>query len=269
MFFLLVLVNFTFIFYLTRKRTPAPERLPPVLGIFERKTTPDAQITVVFREFEHFDNDLAETITSLREVLPNVSVIVVSDTVPYPHMRWMSNNASHAELLVLQPDLTKGNSDLNLLHHVKTKYTMFVPDSVRFLSARFFTNMLNNHVSKTITVSPVSKSHPVTCQLMDINNREWKITFKTVQHSPTCDSYMGKHFILVDTKSLASFLDPIAQPFPESFYVQAKSKSIKVSPSFYLITHILVCFKKMLSKLPSCLLSEIQQKQESNTKFVH
>lgn len=91
-------------------------------------------ITIVFRDFYHFENDLQHSIDSILNLIPNVQIVVVYDTEPYPPMTFITNYTaihSNVKFINLSFDVKKTAKALSPVFQMKTKYALFMPDSVR------------------------------------------------------------------------------------------------------------------------------------------
>ena len=100
-------------------------------------------VTVIFRDFYDFDNDLKQSITSLTNLVPNIKIFVIYQDIPYPPLdifdpndvNVMRNNNSNVmknvKFFSLNYDVTKSLKDSIPSLQIKTKYVLFMPDSVR------------------------------------------------------------------------------------------------------------------------------------------
>lgn len=91
-------------------------------------------ITIVFRDFYHFENDLQHSIDSVLNLIPNVQIVVVYDNEPYPPMTFITNYTaihSNVKFINLSFDVKKTAKALSPVFQMKTKYALFMPDSVR------------------------------------------------------------------------------------------------------------------------------------------
>lgn len=90
-------------------------------------------ITVVFRQFEDFENDVADSVQSFVSAFTNMPVLVVSNSPPYPPLPFSVTNATLRNVKVMSLDLRLGASpeELNPLTFITTEYVLFVPGSTR------------------------------------------------------------------------------------------------------------------------------------------
>lgn len=102
-------------------------------------------ITIVFRDFYHFENDLQHSIESILNLIPNVQIVVVYDTEPYPPMTFVANYTtihSNVKFINLSFDVKKTAKALSPVFQMKTKYALFIPDSVRLGGRTILQKML-------------------------------------------------------------------------------------------------------------------------------
>ncbi|XP_065092821.1 ribitol 5-phosphate transferase FKRP [Ochlerotatus camptorhynchus] len=111
-------------------------------------------ITVIFRDFYDFDNDLMQSIASVTNLIPNVQVFVISPEIPYPPLdiftnpgqtanqtTWFEKN-SNVKFFSLSYDVSKSLKETLPILQVQTKYVLFLPDSVRLNGRSLLTRML-------------------------------------------------------------------------------------------------------------------------------
>lgn len=92
-------------------------------------------VTVVIRQFETFENDVASTVESILNSFPIIQILIVCDELPYPPLELnLSNNTQNLRLVNLQPDFNKSFDERNPLFYVRTKFILIVPDSTRISS---------------------------------------------------------------------------------------------------------------------------------------
>ncbi|CAD7015386.1 unnamed protein product [Ceratitis capitata] len=105
-------------------------------------------ITVVFRSFYNFENDLKASIDNLLDIVPNLSILVLLEGAPYPPVSYERNiTATSGEentvrFLNLGFDVQKTPEQLNALAAIHTKYVLFLPDSVRLTSKNLLQKIL-------------------------------------------------------------------------------------------------------------------------------
>lgn len=102
-------------------------------------------ITIIFRDFYHFENDLQHSIDSILNLIPNIQIIVIYDNEPYPPLSFISNytaSRNNIKFVNLNFDIRKTAKTLSPINLVRTKYILFVPDSFRFGGRAIIQKML-------------------------------------------------------------------------------------------------------------------------------
>lgn len=103
-------------------------------------------VTVVIRQFETFENDVAATVESILNSFPVIQILIVCDELPYPPLELnLSNSTSqNVRLVNLQPGFNKSFDERNPLFYVRTKFVLIVPDATR---------IANKHMLQVFTFS--------------------------------------------------------------------------------------------------------------------
>ncbi|XP_069738621.1 ribitol 5-phosphate transferase FKRP [Phaenicophaeus curvirostris] len=201
---------------------PSPRRRPPPRG-----GVPG--VTVVLRDFEAFENDLAGTARSFA-ALP-VPVVVAAETPPYPPVPLPAS----ASLLLLQPDAARPPPRPEL--HVRTRHVALVPDGTRAAPA-LLENMrkaLEEAADNAtrLVAAPVG-SRPLRCLDLRVERREW-----TARYSPappgTCRALEGDAVLLLRTRDLLALPFPLARPVGAALFVQAALRGwrLRVTPAAF------------------------------------
>lgn len=182
-------------------------------------------ITFIFRQYENYDNDLTATIASLRDLLPNSQILILTDKFIYPVL----NLNATIKILKIMPSLENNYDQRNGLSQIKTKYVMFLSDSMRFTSVQVFIKMIQQLQLKSTQIVSVVVGHGKQCLNVNITVKQWTLQFSN-QSSNICD-YVGneRQLILVKKKLLHGLTDAFMLPFPSTFYIQASFLKYKVS----------------------------------------
>lgn len=179
-------------------------------------------ITVIFRDFYHFDNDMKSCIDHLLNLVPDMRILVIADELPYPPMNifassFTSNQTSAASSLIykenvqflnLDRDLSKTASERNPLNHIQTKYVLFLPDGFRLsngrqLFQRIIRNLGQNSRDKSqrkIIVVPFMSNHKDINYCFQINSDipMWTLEYEVKNTTKNCN--MVKTFPLIILK---------------------------------------------------------------------
>lgn len=225
-------------------------------------------ITVVIRDFYDFENDLQRSIDSILNLIPSVQILVIYNVEPYPPMPFMANYSamySNVRFIDLSFDVKKSSKTLSPVFGVRTKYALFLPDSVRLGGRSILQKMLKEIESETakkanskgvnrkVVVTQFASSQKTAGNCCSIKNDavNWTMEFTVKNGSADCDmvsagaqsssfpslqihfhsQFLQKHGILIETAFLRMLPDPLAQPFPEMLYIQAKAAKSTVSAS--------------------------------------
>lgn len=118
-------------------------------------------ITIIFRDFYHFENDLHHSIDSILNLIPNIQILVIYDEDPYPPLNFMNNfTGTHpnVKFINLNFDIRKTSKALSPLTQIRTKYILFVPDSFRFGGRAIIHKMLTEIEKKAVNSKKISVS---------------------------------------------------------------------------------------------------------------
>jgi hypothetical protein len=185
-------------------------------------------VTVIIRKFESFENDITKTVGSVLSVLPNISILIVSDGLPYPPLETL-NSIKNVKIINVRFRLEHSNEERNPLYYVRTKYVLFIPDSTRILSENSLHSMILElkRQPRNIVAAPFASTKTVNCLNIHMNIREWIIQYD-IADSDLCDAVGGKHAILVESHTLKKLPEALMLPFPDALYIQTSTKDIKV-----------------------------------------
>ncbi|NXV71684.1 FKRP protein, partial [Atlantisia rogersi] len=173
-------------------------------------------VTVLLREFEDFENDLAGTARSFAS-LP-VPVVVVAETPPYPPVPLPPG----VGLFLLHP---KADRPPPLAHpelYIHTRHVALVPDGARAAPGLLerMREVLEDKAGDTrLVVAPVG-STPLRCLDLRLEPRAW-----TVRYSPgspaLCRAVEGPAVLLLRTRDLFTLPFPLARPVLTALFIQA------------------------------------------------
>lgn len=129
-------------------------------------------ITIIFRDFYHFENDLHHSIDSILNLVPNIQILVIYEDEPYPPLSFVCNyTATHSNVkfINLNFDIRKTSKALSPLSQIRTKYVLFVPDSFRFGGRAIIQKMLTE-IEKDSNVKTAPTSFVTGLQTDDKTN---------------------------------------------------------------------------------------------------
>lgn len=189
-------------------------------------------ITVVLRDFELYENDVSATARSFANALPNVQILVLCTSPPYPPLELIqAPNISYKNIKVIDLKENLNISYVNhyFLNHVRTKYVLFVPDSTRLPNKQilqFITSEMLREMN-TILAIPVS-GIDLNCFKIRYNLRQWILNYNIVKDT-VCHAVEGKHLIVIETSILTRLPNVELIPFPLSLYLQTSFLNYSVS----------------------------------------
>lgn len=166
-------------------------------------------ITIVFRDFYHFDNDLKTSIDHLLILIPELRILVICDELPYPPINIfissLSTNQTSTSLIYkenvqffnLDSDLSKTASEKNPLNVIQTKYILFMPDSFRLSNGRQLFQRLIKSLGqgsrdkslRKIVVVPFASNHKEINYCFQINSDipHWTLEFEVKNATKNCN----------------------------------------------------------------------------------
>ncbi|KAJ0174188.1 hypothetical protein K1T71_010334 [Dendrolimus kikuchii] len=186
--------------------------------------------TVVFRQFEESENDVADSVQSFVSAFPNMPVVVVSETTPYPPFPFSATNETLRNVKVLSLELRLNTlpQDLNPLSLISTEYVLFVPDSTRVLRRTLQQAALAATTNPSHIIAIAVGNGHLTCQQVKWNYADWTLQYNKDASEKICDAVHGQHALLIRTTLLHKLPQPFLLPFPESLYLQTAVKNVKV-----------------------------------------
>lgn len=161
-------------------------------------------ITVVFRSFYNFENDLKSSINNILEVIPNIPIIILQDGVSYPPINYKVNNSLQAaenavKFFSLGFDIRRNIKEMTPFTIIKTKYVLFMPDSVRISSKSLFQKVLkilnsspNNNMTMIIIPFASNIKTQCSCVQVQLDFPNWTAEYTVTNSTEKCDLVMLK-----------------------------------------------------------------------------
>lgn len=184
-----------------RKQTEKPRDRIEEANKFLRQS-----LTIVFRDFYDFDNDLKSGIEHLVNLIPNINILIISDEIPYPPMNIFKSSIStnqtsqgsslifkeNVRFLTLNYDITKPSLGINPLSLIHTKYTLLMPDSFRLSNGRqFFQRIIKNSGQnyKQILVVPFTSNNRLINYCFRVNSdvKNWTLQYEVKNSTRNCN----------------------------------------------------------------------------------
>lgn len=93
-------------------------------------------VTVVIRQFESFENDVASTVESVLSLFPTMPILIICNELPYPplELNFANESMQNVKLINLQPEFNTSYDERNPLYYIRTKYVLFLPDGSRLIN---------------------------------------------------------------------------------------------------------------------------------------
>lgn len=122
-------------------------------------------VSIVFRDFYHFDTDLKASIDSVLALIPAIHIYVVYDEEPYPPLEFFANYTimKNVHFVNLAFDVRRtaasggGGQTMWPLQLIKTRYTLLLPDSIRLGGRVIIQKMLKEIGSGTDVMTDSGK----------------------------------------------------------------------------------------------------------------
>ncbi|XP_049877347.1 ribitol 5-phosphate transferase FKRP [Pectinophora gossypiella] len=187
-------------------------------------------LTVVFRQFEEFDNDVADSVQSFVSAFPNMPVVVVSESTPYPPFPFSASNETlrNVKVVSLELRLNASPRELKPLSYVSTEFVLFVPDATRAVRRTLQAAAAAITTYPTHAIAIGVGSSRLICQQVKWKYEDWTLQYSKDVSGKLCDAVHGQHALLLRTALLHTLPDPFTLPFPEALYLQSVVKNVKV-----------------------------------------
>lgn len=180
--------------------------------LHELKRFLQKSLTIILRDFYHFDNDLKSGIDHLLNFLPDLRILVITDQQPYPpisifrsiHSLNQTTNPSaliykdNVQFIPLNLDITKKASENNPLNFIQTKYVLFLPDNFKLSNARHLFQRLiksiedanNTKDPRKILIIPFTSNQKLInyCFSLNIDASNWTLEYSAKANTTAdCD----------------------------------------------------------------------------------
>ena len=192
-------------------------------------TSPDS-VTFVFREYEQFENDIADSTLSLLSMFPDVDIVIVADTLPYPPLKLPRKPNVHLVTMTTSPDRKLLESRPE--NYIKTEYIILLPDGVRLKSKDHVYYMIDylkrQQSDVTIAVWPV-EGDVATCRGLTMNVKQWTLQYSAPGQPYMCDAIDGDFPLLMRRDDFLSLSSPFSRPLPTMLFIQSSLRHWKVA----------------------------------------
>ncbi|XP_029474999.1 fukutin-related protein [Rhinatrema bivittatum] len=179
-------------------------------------------VTILIREFEDFENHVAEAVQSFLQQRPDQPILVVADRLPYPPLALPA--APNVQVVILRPSPDQPAYTSRPESYIQTDYVALVPDGVKVESTRQLDTMLEEiKVSKGkahMVAAPVQSLAPLQCLDVKVSLREWTVTYSMATSSKLCSAVRGDAVVLLATKDFFNLSAPLTKPLMTSVFIQ-------------------------------------------------
>ena len=191
----------------------------------------DFRFTVVIPYFESFDHDLQKTVKSITSAYPHIKILILSNKVPYPYPKL---NYDSVKFVYSQSNPAVPRSHSDPLMYIDTEYILVVPDGIRVKQNSVEDLHVKFSSKFNIAVAPIDRAK---CLSVEFDVKRWSLTYAGEYDHDKC-SFIDRSVLLFHKNILSNFSETFAQPFYESFFIQARLNNFKTkvvigSSNFY------------------------------------
>ncbi|KFM75354.1 Fukutin-related protein, partial [Stegodyphus mimosarum] len=183
---------------------------------------------ILVREFEYFENDLPDTVKSIRNILPTVKILIIADKIPYPPLQLPIENDENIHIISLKQYVGRSFEYTQPFNLIDKEHIFIVPDSLRMENLSQMIAMMEAHNKnpKTIIAAPIDGEN-LSCLSLNVSLRHWTIKYGINTADRYCNVLEGMHVVLLTKSLLLQFGYPFSRPFTTSLYIQASQQKIK------------------------------------------
>ncbi|KAI5098698.1 fukutin-related protein isoform 2 [Silurus meridionalis] len=197
-------------------------------------------VTVILREFEHFENYVGDVAQSFLQRMPELCFLVVTDTLPYPPLTLPAD----ARLIVLSPSPEKPPQTHRPENYVQSEFVLLLPDGVDLQHWQQVETLVQELKAEgngpvRLVAAPVLARAAVQCLHLQVNLKEWTATYSfgpSGSGGSMCTALYGDAVVLIRTKDLFNLSVPLARPLMSALFIQTALRGWKIKllegPSF-------------------------------------
>ena len=193
------------------------------------KKTSDS-VTFIFQEYENFENDIAESTLSLLSMFPDIHIVIVADSLPYPPLKLSREPNVH--LVSTVTSLGKQLSESRPENYIKTEYILLLPDGVHLKSKDHIDYMIDylKHQQSDVKIVawPLAGDMP-TCVSLKMMFKQWTLQYSAPDRLDLCDAVDGDFPLLMRQKDFLSLPSPFSRPLPIALFIQSSLHQWKVA----------------------------------------
>ncbi|XP_002734292.1 ribitol 5-phosphate transferase FKRP-like [Saccoglossus kowalevskii] len=203
-----------------------------------RRLSLSQRVTVVFREYEDFDNLIPKSVESILRTFSRLNILIVADSQPYPPLKLPTESRETVQLVTLAAEPDQPPSHSNPERFINTEYVLFLPDGViltpyvlekmidKFESINFIDNKIRLIAVKIVNRNSDELQH--SCFSLKVNLQKWMTQSDYIMTSNICDSVSGSHAVLIRSSDLHNLSYPYTRPISQSLYLQTSLRKWKI-----------------------------------------
>lgn len=193
------------------------------------RTSLDPSLTIILQDYDAFHNTLYETAKSIATNFPYVTVLIVTEGLPYPPV--LVPKLPNVKLVVQKNDVQTSLNDSRPEYFIKSNFVLFIPDStiIDHFFIKAFKKFVENYDENRNEgyAIPVRGNH-LNCHGIKFSDRTWTLEIGGTLQTTKCGYVSGDHGILLQTKHLYSLSNPFLPPTFTSLYIQFSLMYLKV-----------------------------------------
>ncbi|XP_015917343.1 ribitol 5-phosphate transferase FKRP [Parasteatoda tepidariorum] len=188
-----------------------------------------SEIIIVIRDFELFENDLPNTTKSISTILPAVKILLITDKIIYPPLKFDDHVKDNVQIINLKSSLSKPQHISLPMNYIDKNHVFIFPDAVHLDSQSQLSQMLELHSKypNKIIAAPIEDSLS-ECLSLNISLRYWTLKYSRNSKKSDCGALEGQHVFLVTKSLLVQLGFPFSRPFSTSLFIQAALFKIEI-----------------------------------------
>ncbi|KAE8584860.1 hypothetical protein XENTR_v10021135 [Xenopus tropicalis] len=172
-------------------------------------------ITVIVREFQEFENGLAELNHSFLRARPSLRILIASNTPPYPPVQGL-------HILRLHPSPEQSSSSLRLESHIHTRLVALVPDGTSLDPPDLLDRMARElrDASPGVKIIAAAAGQEIQCLYLNVSMKQWTAVYRPATAKETCTAVVGTAVLLLRSRDLFELPFPLIRPLQLALFIQ-------------------------------------------------
>uniref|UniRef100_A0A8C5QWV3 Ribitol-5-phosphate transferase n=1 Tax=Leptobrachium leishanense TaxID=445787 RepID=A0A8C5QWV3_9ANUR len=173
-------------------------------------------ITVVVREFRTFEHGLSDLNQSFLRSRPSLSLLIASDTLPYPPVPGL-------RILKLHPSPDQPSVASRLESYIRTRLVALVPDGTSLNPPDLLDRMARGlrEAPPGVRIVAAAAGPPLHCLHLNVSLKKWTASYRSALKSETCGAVSGTAVLLLRSRDLFELPFPLARPLHSTVFIQA------------------------------------------------